>query len=333
MENFNLLGSLALQLHQEFVRIYYVILPIFFALAIAIDWIKNPGGTPDFLGTLKRAFIATLLVAGFQEISEAILAFTSAIADKISDMSGLDEFIKMVGEKCGSYPRSGTSIILGFNDMVVALLSFGSYVILYIARYITVALYHFMWIFLSILSPLLIALNLFRGTQTVTINLFKSMIEVASWKIVWAVLSVMITTLSLGNAFAADGNYLTVILLNFVIALAMLGTPLVVKSLVGSGLSSMGESLGMGAAVAMAAAPARAVGALSFAREVLSDTQGFTQHMGSKMWEGVQNPNPPPPLVPPGTPAITPESHQLPAPPVYAPAPDGYHGDSTSLKK
>lgn len=337
MENFSLLGSLALRLHQEFVQLYYLILPVFFALAIAIDWFRNPAGSPDFIDTLKRAFIATLLVAGFQEISETILALTSAIADKISDMSGLDSILQMAGEKCKTYTLSATSIILGFNDMVVALLSFASYIVLYIARYITVALYHFMWIFLSILSPLLIALNLFRGTQAVTVNLFKSMIEVASWKIVWAVLSAMITALTFGNAYAADGNYLTVILLNFVIALAMLGTPLVVKSLVGGGLSSMSESLGMGAAIAMVSAPAKGASALSFGREMLSNTAGFSKHVGgaigAKMWDGIKNPNPSPPLVPHGATPIIPESHQLPAPPIYAQAPDGYHGDSTYQQK
>jgi len=283
MEDFSVLGSLSLRLHQEFVRMFYLLLPVFFMIAIAVDWFRNPAGSPDFLDTLKRAFVATLLVVGFQEISEAILAISSGIADKISDMSGLDSIIKMAGEKAGSYTKSSVSLVLAFDDMVIAFLSFASYIVLYIARYITVALYHFMWIFLSILSPILIVFHLFRGTSQITVNLFKSLIEVASYKIVWAVLSAMITALAFGNAYAADGNYLTVILLNFVIALAMLGTPLVVKSLVGGGLSTMAETLGMGAVVAMVSAPSKTVAALKMGREVLSDTKGFAGHYGAKM--------------------------------------------------
>lgn len=326
MENFNLLGSLALQLHQEFVRMFYLILPVFFALSIAIDWFRNPAGSPDFIDTLKRAFIATLLVAAFQEISQAILALTSAIADKISDMSGLDAILKMAGAKCKTYTLSATSLILGFNDMMIALLSFASYIVLYIARYITVALYHFMWIFLAILSPLLIAFNLFRGTQSITVNLFKSMIEVASYKIVWAVLSAMITALSFGNAYAADGNYLTVILLNFVIALAMLGTPLIVKSLVGSGLSSMSETLGMGAAIAMVSLPAKATTVLQMGREVLSNTAGFTKHVGSNLGSrlaqglgGGRGPTQPPPTTTPQQATTAPTSAAPPSNPIPSP--------------
>lgn len=308
MENFSLLGSLAAHLHQEFVRMYYLFLPVFFALAIAVDWFRNPAGSPDFLDSLKRAFIATLLVAGFQEISEAILAITSGVADKISDMNDFDAILKMAGEKCRTYTLSTTSLILGFNDMVVALLSFCSYVILYIARYIMVALYHFMWIFLSITSPLLMLFTLFKGTQSITINLFKSMIEVASWKIVWAVMGAMMTALSFGNAYAADGNYLTVILLNFVIAVAMLGTPMIVKSLVGGGLSSVSESLAMGAVVAMVSAPTKAASAISMGREVLSDTKGWSSQMGSKYsshMPGMQSVTTSPSSPPPQTPAHT----------------------------
>lgn len=282
MENFSLLGSLALRLHHEFVNVFYLLLPVFFALAIALDWFRNPSGSPDFLDTLKRAVIAMLLLVGFQEISEAILSVASGIADRISDMSGLDSIIQMAGEKAKSYTATPMSLVLGFNDLMVAVLSFASYVVLYFAQFITIALFHFMWLFLSILAPLLILFNLFRGTAHITANLFKSLIEVASYKIVWAVLSAMITALSFGNAYAADGNYLTVILLNFVIALAMLGTPMIVRAISGTGVAALSETLGMGAAIAMASSPARAETVFNMGREVLGTTHGYMAHMGAK---------------------------------------------------
>jgi hypothetical protein len=338
MENFALLGSLAYKIHQDFVQLYFAMLPAFFCLALAIDWFRHPQGSPDFMETLKRAFVATLLVAGFQEISQAILAVTSGIADRISDLSGLDAFYQMAGEKAKSYPHSAVSIVLGFDDMCVGLITFFSFIVMYFARYITVALYHFMWIFLSIMAPLLMLFHLFRGTSQIPVNLFKNMIEVASWKIVWAVLSVMMTTLGFGNALATDGSYLTVILLNFIVALAMLGTPLIVKSLVGGGLTAMSESLGVGAALAMVAAPARAAMAFKAGREILSNTGGFSKHVGgavgSKLWQGIK-PNTQP-VIPPGLPPmpeVLPPSRQLPAPPIYMGAPEHYHGHDDSKPK
>jgi hypothetical protein len=304
VDQFSLLGSLAKQLNQEFIQLYYLFLPVFFALAIALDWFKNPSGSPAFVETFKRALVATLLVASFHEISVAILTLSNSVADRISDMSGFDIIYRMAKEKCQSYTLSPMTLVLGFDDMVIAILSFCSYVILYVARYVTVALYHFMWLFLSIMAPILMLFHLFKGTQSIPLNLFKSMIEVASWKIAWAVMSAMITSLSFGNAYAADGNYLTVILMNFIIALAMLGTPMIVKSLIGSGLSSMAESLGMAAVVTMVSAPAKVKAALEISREVLSDTAGFSRQMGSQLIgssrsHDTPHTNSPPPSAPP----------------------------------
>ena len=283
MADFALLGSLAAQLHQEFVKDYYILLPVFFMLAIALDWFRHPQGSADFIDTVKRAVIATLLVTMFQEISDAILMVANEIASRISDMSGLDAVYKMAGEKAKSYTLSPTSLVLGFNDLLVSVISFLSYIILYIARYVTVAVYHFMWIFLSILSPLLILFSLFKGTSHITMNLFKSLCEVASWKIVWAIMSAMLTALAFGNAYAADGNYLTVIVLNFVIAIAMLSTPLIVKSLVNTGLSQVAQTLSAGAALAMASVPARGATVMSAGRGALNESAGFASHVGNKM--------------------------------------------------
>lgn len=283
MENFALLGSLVARLHTEFSSMFYVLLPVYFSLALALDWFRSPQGSADFLDTLKRAFITTLLMVGFKEISEAILMVTSGIADKISDLSGIDAIIQMAGEKARNYTLSPVSLLLQFNDLVIAVLSFLSYVVVYIARYVTVAVYHFMWTFLSVMSPILILFNMFRGTSHITVNLFKSLIEVASYKIVWAILGAMFSALAFGNAYAADGNYLTVIVLNFVIALAMLSTPLVVKSLVGGGLSSMAQTLSTGAALAMAAAPTQAASAFKMGREILGNTKGFGSHVNDKI--------------------------------------------------
>ena len=281
MESFELLGPLATRLHADFCNVFYLLLPVFFALSIVFAWFKNPVGGPDFLESLKRACVAVLLLVGFQEITGAILALTSGIADRVSDMNGLDAIMKMAGEKSRSYTLSPTSLILGFNDLLIAILSFLSYLFLYIARYLMVALYHFSWIFLVLISPILLLFHLF--SPKITLNLFRSLMEVACWNIVWSVLSAMLAALPFGNAYVADGNYLTVIVLNFVIGICMLGTPLVVRSLIGSGLTAMTSSLGPAVATMMVLAPAKAIAAAQFGRRVLTDTKGYMGHQSSRM--------------------------------------------------
>lgn len=293
MPQFDLLGSLMRDLHQEFVRMYYLMLPVFFALSIAITWFRSPQGSIDFLDVLKRAVISSLLLAAFPDISRAIIFVADGITERIDSLSSIDTIVRMAGEKAQTYSMSPTSLLLQFNDLIIATLSFLSYLILYVARYLTIAMYHFFWAFFMVSAPLLLLFNLFSGTSQITVNLFKGMIEVASWKIVWAILGAMLAALSFGDAYKAEGNYLTLIVMNFVIAIAMLATPLIVRSLVTQGFQSMSSTIGPAAVAAMASAPARAVAVASTSRSALNFGQTFARSQVAKIrkpprnnWEG-----------------------------------------------
>ena len=275
MPHFEVLGSLVVSLHQEFVRIYYLVLPVFSALSLLVGWAKNPAGGADFMDTVKRAVIATLLLIAFQDISQGILFIADGIAEKIDNMSGLNSVMQMAAEKSQSYSHSSVSIILQFDDFIIALLSFVSYLVLYFARYITVAMYYFFWIFLSISSPLLLLFNLFPATSNITANLFRSMCEVASWKICWAILSAMLTALSFGDIYKTDGSYITLIVMNFVIAVAMLATPIMVRSLAGQGVAAVAPMIGAAAVATMASAPAKLSSTFIKGRQELSLMSGF----------------------------------------------------------
>jgi len=282
MPQFELLGSLMRDLHQEFVRIYYLMLPVFFALSIAITWFRSPQGGVDFLDALKRAVISTLLLVAFPDISRAIIFIADGVAERINGLNNIDMIIRMAQEKSQSYSLSPTSILLQFNDLIVATLAFLSYLVLYVARYLTIAMYHFFWVFFMVSAPLLLLFNLFPSTSQITKNLFKGMIEVACWKIVWAILGAMLAALSFGDIYKVEGNYLTLIVMNFVIAVAMLATPMLVRSLVGSGLQSMSSTLGPAAVAAMVVAPARVMTVAATSRNALSTGSDFVANRMSK---------------------------------------------------
>ena len=263
MPSFDLLGSLMRDLHQEFVRLYYLMLPVFFAIAIVAAWIRAPGGGFDFVETLRRTVISTLLLAAFPDISRAIIFLADGVAERVDHLNSIDSVIRMAQEKSQGYSMSVSSLLIQFDDLIIAGLSFISYLILYIARYLTLAMYHFFWLFYMITAPVLLLFNLFPGTSQITKNLFKGMIEVASWKIVWAILGAMLTSLSFGEMYRSEGSYVELIVMNFVIAVAMLATPKIVRSLVNGGLESMSLTIGPAAVAAMVAAPMRAGAAFS----------------------------------------------------------------------
>ncbi len=255
MPQFELLGSLMNDLHQEFVRMFYLLLPVFFLLAVAIAWFRSPAGSPEFLDILKRTVVATILLVAFPDISKAILNVADAIALRIDELNGIDAVLKMAEEKSEGYTFSATSLLLQFDDLIIATLSILSYIVLFVARYLTIAMYHFFWLFFMVSSPLLILFHLFEGTSQITRNLFSGMIEVACWKIVWAILGAMLTSLAFGDAYQAEGSYLTIVVMNFVIASAMLMTPMMVRSVSSGGIQSMSSKIGTAAVAAVVAAP------------------------------------------------------------------------------
>lgn len=277
MPQFDLLGSLMRDLHHEFVNIYYLMLPVFFALAVVVAWVRSPSGSPEFIDIIKRAVVATVLLVAFPDISKAILFVADGIAEKVDKLNSLDTIIRMAQEKSENYSSGVSSVLLQFGDLIISTLSFLSYLVLYIARYLTVAMYHFFWTFFMMAAPLLLLFNLFEGTQNITKNLFKGMIEVACWKIVWAILGAMLLALSFGDAYQAEGNYLTLIVMNFVIACAMLMTPMMVKSIVGNGMQSMSSALGAAAVTAMASAPAKGLTAAKTSRAAMNQAGTFVR--------------------------------------------------------
>lgn len=326
MDQFAALGSVAFKLHNDMRDLYYMLLPVFFMASVAIVWLQNPSGSPEFIDKVKRAFVATLLLAGFAEITDAMLFITSGIAERIDNMSGLDAFLQMAGEKAHSYPQSPMTLVLAFDDLMMAVLSYCSFAILYCARYIMVAIYHFSWIFLSIMAPILLLFHLF--SSQVTVNLFRSMFEIASWKVVWSVLSVMIKALPFGTWYAMDGNYLTIMVMNFVIALCMVGTPLVVHSLFSGSFTSMAGGLSGATAAVMLAAPAKVLAAKSFLGGELGNLMSFGKHMNMKMGNGGMgfsagggDPPPPPPTRDVGPRQLTRTTIHLPPPPPQLPPP------------
>jgi len=259
MPDFSLLSPIMQQLHAEFVKIYFMMLPPFFALAICIQWFKSPNGSVDFLDILRRAIVSTLLLVAFPEISQAIVSVADGIAEKIDKVDNLQNILNLASQKIETYSFSAKDVLLMFDDLFISMLTFVSYWVLLFARYLNVVMYNFFWIFLIVVSPLLLIFNLFKGTSHITLNLFRSMMEVASWKIVWAILGAMLTSLSFGKMYMIEGSYITLTLMNFVIALAMIATPIIVRSLVGTGIHQAASVIEPAALLTAAYAQGKAV--------------------------------------------------------------------------
>lgn len=274
--NLDVLGSLVRDLYQGLSQLFYVMLPLAILFSVVFGYLKS--GDADYPDIIKRSLVASLLLASFPEVSNVILDICDGIAAKIDNMSGLETFMRMAQEKSQSYATAKNVLLLKFDDLFMAILSFGSFVLLLIARYITIALYYFYWVLLSVCAPLMILCYIFPKTAGITANLYRGLIEVACWKILWAIMSAMLTSLSFGNIYRTDGSYLTLIVMNFVIAIALLFTPKVMHSLIGEGVQTTAQTIGTTAVLAAVALPGKMLAAKAITREVLSNTRTFASH-------------------------------------------------------
>lgn len=276
MLDFSSLSPLIKELHQQAVYLFYLLLPVFFMLAVAVQWFKDSKGNVDFASLLKRTFVATLLLVSFPEISESILLVTEGIATRIDGVKNLDRFMAIAEMKVENYSLSASSLLLGFNDLFLATLTFLSFLVMYVARYLTLAMFHFFWLFLVVTAPLLLLFNIFESTSKITGNLFRGMIEVACWKIVWAILGVMLASLSFGEMYKVEGSYVTVIVMNFVISIAMIATPILVRSIVSSGVHVVSPMLSASGVAAAATLPIRTIRIAQGAKRMARDTAKYT---------------------------------------------------------
>lgn len=268
--NLEVLGSLVRDIHSAMTGLFYLLMPLAIVWFVVVGYFKT--GDANFPEVIKRAFVAAILLVSFPEVSNTILDICDGIALQIDSTSGLETFLRMAGEKVHSYSMAKNVLLLQFDDLFVAVLSFLSFIILYVARYLTIALYYFYWILLSALSPLMILCYIFPSTAGITKNLYQGLIEVACWKILWAVMSAMLTALSFGNIYQTQGSYITLIVLNFVIAIGLISTPILMKSLVGGGIQGTAAMLGPAAAGAMIATPMKLAALKLNAVKVLTDS-------------------------------------------------------------
>lgn len=243
------LAQEAKSIHGIFESMFYGLATILLLLGVITEYFKIPIGgmafTPSLVG---RLLVATLLLHSYPEITNTLSSITDALASKIGDFNNFSLVTSRMNDKIREFSWSWTSV----KDSIIMLLSFATFFLLYISVFITNAGVIFVWTILYVFSPLLIVFFILPSTAGVTKALFRSLIEVCLWKIVWVTLAALLWSTALSDMNKADINFLTVISFNLILAISLLATPMVVSSLTSKGLSSMASSA-LGTAASMAA--------------------------------------------------------------------------------
>ena len=223
------------EIYSQMVGIAWMMLGPLFLLSCAISYVREPANFPA-LEMLHRIIITIALLTFFPEITSAVSQIANGLADRIGEKHSIDILFHKIQAQGDPLKQWAHNPFLINADIGVALLNYLSFAIVYLVKYLMIALYHFLWSLLMAIAPLAILCNLARGTSQVTKNLFSSLIEISTWNIVWQILAVML--LGLNFLHPNPENYFDAICFNFLIAIGMLGAPLIVHSFVRGGLSS-----------------------------------------------------------------------------------------------
>lgn len=275
--NFDLLDGVTWPLYNQVNLVAWKLILPCFLLATVFTYFKSPWGSPEFLLNIKRLIITALLLVAFPEIAETIMEIGHWIAEEINP-GGIETYWATMKEKALTVAKDAATkgSLLNIPNLLISIIAFVSYLIVYIATYFMLAARLFIWMVLCIVGPLLMICNLFSGTSGTTRGLFKSMFEVASWEILWAILFKILATLGYAEMYNV-GDIFQTIVLNLIVALSMVGVPFLAKSLISGTFSSMAGGIQAAAMGTMFAIPGKVATATKTSIEVGGKSLNFAK--------------------------------------------------------
>lgn len=237
------LAAEAKQIHAIFAGLFYSIVLTLLLLGVVLNYFRMPlGQVPEFLNLVGRAIVAGFLLVALPEIMNTIADITDSVARDIGALNNFKLVLGRLGDKIGTFTWSWVTV----KDSVLLLISYVTFLLLYVSVYMADTLFLFTWTLLYIFSPVLIAAFVLPSTAQATKGLFQALIEVSCWKVCWSVLAALLWSYALSeiNKPEYDVDFLTAILLNILLAFSVIVTPMIVGKLLRGGLHSSAATLG-----------------------------------------------------------------------------------------
>ena len=246
IEEYEKLLPVARQIYEHTSHLSWQMLLPLFLVSVAVGYSTDLGISGAVIVRLKRLFLVALLLVAFPTIAEFAQTLGVEVARSIDDMTGIDAVLDAASKRAELYSFDLEGLINLGSDLLVGGLVLISFVILIVARFFLLAFQHFYWFLLVALGPFLILGSLFEASSGITKGLFKSMFQVACWPVIWSVLSAFLKAMPFASAYSVEGNLITVITLNLIIAVALMFSPFIVSQLADGVNLSVGDTLRKG---------------------------------------------------------------------------------------
>lgn len=253
VEEYEKILPVARAIYEHNSRLSWEMLLPLFLVSVALGYTSDLGLTGSVLVRLKRLVLVALLLVTFPMIAEFCQILGVEIAKSIDDMTGIDAVLDAASKKASTYSFDLKSLLSLGGDLLLSALVMISFMLLVLARFFLLAFQHFYWFLLVALGPFLILGLLFEGSTPITKGLFKNMLQISSWPVIWSTLSAFLKALPFASVYATEGGLVTIITLNLIIAVALLFSPFIVSQICEGVSLSVGSTLKSGAMTAVMA--------------------------------------------------------------------------------
>ena len=233
----------ARELRGEFVDLYWSALVVVTLVVIVLSFFKVAEGNINPRDIIKRVVFSILMLWSFDEVINAVGIVTDGLADKLGGTEGIKA---LYGEIKKRYAEDAPSLF-NFRQMSLYAINMVCYLVALLGYYMTEVLINFAYTILYVLSPLMILAYVPQATAHITTNLYKGLLEISFWKILWCLLGVLLHKLATVPDGGGWDSVLMQAMMNFCIGFSMLAVPFFAKSLLGDGL--VGMSLGVGSSL------------------------------------------------------------------------------------
>jgi len=260
MTDISFISSQAKELHEIFVTFFYSFATVLLLLGVIIEYFRLPmGAGGGFGGLVTRTIIAAILLSAYPEIANSIADVADSIASRVGDLSS---FKQILSTSAGEIKHMTWSLTPLRDTLWVIIVYLGFFALHFSVFFFDAAILY-SWILLYVFSPIMIALFILPQTASITGALFRSLFEISAWKIVWGVLGKLLWTSALLNLTQSGHlNFFTVVTFQIILALSLVLTPIVVRSLTSKGIAGLSATLA-GTSAAALATPILGPGGLS----------------------------------------------------------------------
>ncbi|MBP9709255.1 MAG: hypothetical protein KBD78_16590 [Oligoflexales bacterium] len=240
MFDLNWITAEAQQLHGTFQSVFYVLVATLLVLGIILEYFRLPlGGMPATGILVGRALVAIILLVSYREVVNTLSLLSDDLTKQLGSLDTLSDVLQKFGDKVDKFQMDWLSA----RSLFITGLSILTYVFLFFSVIVSEAAHAFTLMLLYVFSPLLIALFVLPQTSGATKGLYRTLIEVSCWKVVWAVLANLLWASVLVEVQQNQNiDFVKMVCINLMLGSSLLATPWIVHALATAGLSGFTRS-------------------------------------------------------------------------------------------